>query len=51
MLTFYFSNVFDRLGRSLSLIGAGLVFLLMGWGLTRARQYLLERIQAGEPAR
>ncbi len=31
VLVFYFSNVMDKLGRSASLIGLGLLFLLGGW--------------------
>ena len=31
VLLFYFSNVMDKLGRSASLIGLGLLFLLGGW--------------------
>jgi uncharacterized membrane protein len=37
---FYFSSVMDKLGRSGSLIGLGLLFLVGGWALERARRRL-----------
>ncbi len=37
---FYFSEVMDKLGRSGSLIGLGLLFLVGGWALERARRRL-----------
>ncbi|MBA3258869.1 MAG: DUF2157 domain-containing protein [Gemmatimonadales bacterium] len=42
---FYFSDVMDRLGRSASLIGLGLLFLGGGYLLERARRSLLARVQ------
>jgi len=42
---FYFSNVLDKIGRSLGLIGLGVLFLLGGWGLERTRRGLLERME------
>jgi hypothetical protein len=44
VLVFYFSSVMDRLGRSASLIGLGLLFLGGGWALERARRQLLARM-------
>jgi len=44
VLFFYFSSVMDKLGRSASLIGAGLIFLGGGWALERARRGLLARM-------
>jgi uncharacterized membrane protein len=41
VLTFYFSNVMDKLDRSASLIGIGLLFLGGGWVLERTRRHLL----------
>jgi predicted CDP-diglyceride synthetase/phosphatidate cytidylyltransferase len=41
VLAFYFSSVMDKLGRSASLIGIGLLFLGGGWVLERTRQRLL----------
>ena len=41
VLAFYFSTVMDKLGRSASLIGFGLLFLAGGWALERARRRLV----------
>ncbi len=49
-LTFYFASVMDKLGRSLSLIGLGVLFLVGGWLLERGRRRLLARLQAGGAA-
>lgn len=38
---FYFSNVMDKLGRSASLVGIGILFLFGGWVLERVRRRLL----------
>ena len=46
MIVFYFSNVMDKLGRSASLIGLGLVFLILGWGLEVARRRLVAKVKA-----
>jgi uncharacterized membrane protein len=45
VLVFYFSNVMDKLGRSASLIGLGLLFLLGGWLLERTRRRLVARLE------
>jgi uncharacterized membrane protein len=45
ILFFYFSNVMDKLGRSASLIGLGLLFLVMGWGLERTRRQLVAKVK------
>ena len=37
LLAFYFANVMDQMGRSLGLMGLGLLFLLGGWQLERVR--------------
>lgn len=42
---FYFSSVMDKLGRSASLIGLGLLFLGGGWLLERMRRRLIARIR------
>ena len=47
VLIFYFSSVMDKLGRSASLIGMGLLFLLGGWGLEKMRRRLVARVGAG----
>lgn len=46
--TFFFSSVFDKLGRSLALIIAGLVLIGVGFGLDRVRRDLIGRME--EPA-
>lgn len=45
ILTFYFSDVMDKLGRSESLIGFGLLLLLGGWALERTRRRLVARLE------
>ncbi len=44
VMTYYFSNIFDKLGRSFSLIGLGIVFLAAGWGLEKLRRGLIAHI-------
>lgn len=46
VICFYFSNVMDKLGRSASLMGLGLLFLLLGWGLERTRRRLISKVKA-----
>lgn len=41
LVAFYFSQVMDKLGRSASLIGLGLVFLAGGWAIERVRRRLV----------
>ena len=43
VIVFYFSNVMGKLGRSASLIGFGVLFLLGGWQLERLRRRLVAR--------
>ena len=38
---FYFSDIFDKVGRSLGLIGIGILFLAGGWALEKMRRGLL----------
>jgi hypothetical protein len=38
---FYFSNLYDKMGRSLGLIGLGVLFLAGGWALEKTRRTLL----------
>jgi hypothetical protein len=38
---FYFSDLFDKMGRSLGLIGLGILFLAGGWALEKTRRGLL----------
>ena len=47
VFSFYFSNVMDKLGRSASLIGLGVLFLFGGWGLERTRRQLVARVAGG----
>ncbi len=46
---FYFSSLYDKLGRALGLIGIGVLFSGGGWLLERARRRLIARMQAGRP--
>jgi uncharacterized membrane protein len=45
---FYFSNLFDKMGRSLGLIGLGVLFLAGGWALEKTRRGLLSRMGKSE---
>jgi uncharacterized membrane protein len=38
---FYFSDIFDKVGRSLGLIGLGILFLAGGWALEKMRRRIL----------
>ena len=49
VLGFYFSSVFDKLGRSLGLIGVGVIFIGGGWLLERMRRRLVGRIGKARP--
>jgi hypothetical protein len=44
VMVFYYSDVMDKLGRSASLIGIGLLFLGGGWLLERMRRHLMTHI-------
>jgi uncharacterized membrane protein len=46
LVVFYFSNVMDKLGRSISLIGLGVVFLLGGYLLEQTRRRLVAMARA-----
>lgn len=48
VLVFYFSDVMDKLGRSASLMIAGVLFLAGGWLLERTRRRLIARLGTGE---
>lgn len=45
ILFFYFSNVMDKMGRSTSLIGLGVLFLVGGWFLEKTRRRLVAHLQ------
>ena len=47
VLTFYFSHVMDKLGRSASLMGLGLLFLAGGWAIERTRRRLVVEARGG----
>jgi uncharacterized membrane protein len=47
VITFYFSDVLDKLGRSMGLILLGIIFLAGGWVLNRLRTDLIARATAG----
>lgn len=49
VLIFYFSSVMDRLGRSASLVGLGLLFLGGGWALEQGRRRLVAQVKEAEP--
>ena len=44
VLGFYFSNVMDKLGRSASLIGLGILLIAGGWAMERTRRKLVARV-------
>jgi hypothetical protein len=41
---FYFSDIFDKVGRSVGLIGLGILFLAGGWALEKTRRGLIGRM-------
>lgn len=43
---FYFSDIYSALGRSLGLIGLGILFLAGGWALEKFRRRILARMDA-----
>ncbi|MBV9438090.1 MAG: DUF2157 domain-containing protein [Acidobacteria bacterium] len=47
VVTFYFSDVLDKLGRSMGLILLGAIFLAGGWVLNRLRSDMIARAAAG----
>lgn len=47
VFVFYFAEVMGKLGRSLGLLGLGLLFLLGGWQLERLRRRLTTRLPGG----
>jgi uncharacterized membrane protein len=49
IIVFYFSEVMGKLGRSASLIGFGLLFLLGGWQLEKLRRKLVARTREATP--
>ncbi|MBZ5679921.1 MAG: DUF2157 domain-containing protein [Acidobacteriia bacterium] len=49
IIVFYFSTVMGKLGRSASLVGFGLLFLLGGWKLEQLRRKLVARTTTAAP--
>lgn len=49
VLGFYFDSVYDKLGRSLGLIGLGVLFIGGGWMLERTRTRLVARASGAHP--
>lgn len=47
---FYFTDLFDKLGRSLGLIGLGVLFLAGGWALECTRRRLIAQISSTQAA-
>ena len=45
---FYFSDIFSKVGRSLGLVGLGILFLAGGWLLERTRRRLMAHMEVGE---
>ncbi len=45
VVVFYFAEFMDRMGRSAALVAGGLLFLLGGWYLERARRRLVARVK------
>ncbi len=49
VLVFYFSSLMDKMGRSLSLVGLGVLFLAGGWLLETTRRHLIRQIRENVP--
>ncbi len=47
VLFYYFSNLMDKLGRSVSLISLGVLFLAGGWALEKGRRRLIAEMRRG----
>ena len=48
---FFFSDIFDKVGRSLGLIAMGILFLAGGWGLEKMRRRLIGGMTEAEEAK
>ena len=46
---FYFSDILNKLNRSLGLIGLGILFLAGGWALEKMRRRILARMASPKP--
>lgn len=49
VFAFYFSSLFDMLGRAAGLIGMGVLFIAGGWLAERVRRRLLARLEGASP--
>ena len=49
VFAFYFSSLFDMLGRAAGLIGMGLLFIAGGWAAERVRRSLVARLEGAAP--
>lgn len=49
VFAFYFSSLYDMLGRAAGLVGLGLLFIAGGWVAERVRRRLLARFEGGAP--
>ncbi len=49
VLAFYFSSLFDMLGRALGLIGMGVLCIVGGWLAERTRRRLIARLEVDAP--
>jgi hypothetical protein len=49
VLWFYFSDIYDKVDRSLALLGLGVLFLAGGWGLEKMRRGLIGRMGNSGP--
>jgi hypothetical protein len=47
---FYFSDIFNKVGRSLGLIGLGVLFLAGGWALEKMRRRILAGMDSADRA-
>jgi len=47
---FYFGDLYDKMGRSLGLIGLGFLFLAGGWVLEKTRRSLIVHMQEASVA-
>ena len=51
VIWFFFSNIFDKVDRSLGLIAMGILFLAGGWGLEKMRRSLIARMTGSDEPR
>jgi uncharacterized membrane protein len=49
VLSFYFSDLFNMMGRAMGLVGLGLLCIVGGWFAERGRRRLIARLERGAP--